>query len=117
MGRLFRLAIAALLLFASYRIGQAYIAHYDFTDEVDQIAQAGARTNEADVRAAVVEAANRLRIPVVPERVNVRQEGDHVYVDLRYTRAVEVLPGYRRPWDFSVSVHGWIMPTGGLRKK
>jgi hypothetical protein len=115
--RLFKIAVAALLLFASYRIGQAYIAHYTFTDEVNQIAQRGVRTDEAEVRAAVVEAATRLRIPIEPDRVNVRLQGDHVYVDLRYSRAVEIVPGYRRPWDFDVSVHGWVVPSGGIRKK
>ena len=117
LGRLFRVAIAALLLFAGYRIGQGYIAHYAFADEVDRIAQRGVRTDDAAVRAAVVEAAIRLRIPIDPNRVDVRLDGDHVYVDLRYSRAVEVLPGYRRPWEFEVSVHGWIVPSGGIQKK
>ena len=117
LGRLFRVAIAALLLFAGYRIGQAYIAHYAFTDEVDRIAQRGVRTDDTAVRAAVVEAATRLNIPIDPEHVNVRLDGDNVYVDLRYSRAVEILPGYRRPWEFEVSVHGWIVPSGGIRKR
>jgi hypothetical protein len=117
LGRLFRFAIAALLLFATYRIGQAYTAHYRFTDEVDRIAQRGVRTDDADVRAAIAEAATRLQIPIEPDRVNIRLVGDHVYVDLQYSRKVEILPGYRRPWDFAVSVHGWIIPTGGLRAK
>jgi len=117
LSRLFRAALAALLLFALYRIGQVYISHYSFVDEVEQIAQRGVRTDEDEVRGAIVEAATRLRIPIDPDRVKIRLEGDHVYVDLQYTRPVEVLPGYRRPWDFEVSAHGWIVPSGGIRKK
>jgi hypothetical protein len=117
LGRLFRVAIVALLLFACYRIGQAYMAHYAFSDEVALIAQRGVQTDDAEVRAAVIEAATRLRIPIDPDRVNIRLVGDHVYIDLRYTRAVAVLPGYRRPWDFEVSAHGWTVPSGGIHKK
>ena len=117
LGRLIRLVIAGLLLFASYRIGQVYVAHYAFTDEVAQIAERGVRTDDAEVRGAVVEAATRLRIPLDPDRVNVRLLGEHVYVDLRYSRAVEILPGFRRPWNFDVSAHGWVVASGGFRKK
>lgn len=117
LGRLVRIAIAGLLLFASYRIGQVYIAHYTFTDEVAQIAERSVRTDDATVRAAVVDAATSLGIPIDPESVKIRLENDRVYIDLRYSRAVEILPGYRRPWDFEVSVQGWVVGSGGFRKK
>jgi hypothetical protein len=65
----------------------------------------------------VVDAATRLEIPIDPDRVSVRLQGEHVYVDLKYSRAVEVLPGYRRPWDFEVSAHGWVVPSGRVRRR
>ena len=117
IGRLIRLAIAGLLLFAAYHTGQVYIAHYSFNDEVALIAERGVRTDEADVREAILTAAARDGIPVDPERINVRLENEHVYVDLRYTRQVELLPGYRRSWEFDVTAHGWVVPSGGFRKK
>lgn len=117
LGRIIRLAIVVLLLLAAFRVGQAYKTHYVFADEVDQLARSGARTEEGQVRDAIMEAAARLRVPLEPERLHVRVQPDHVYVDLDYTRAIEVLPGYRRPWVFDVSAHGWIVPSGGIRKR
>ena len=117
LGRLIRIALAALVIFASWRVGQAYLAHYRFSDEVSRIAQRGVHTDEAEVRAAVDEAADRLGIPVDPGKVAVRLAGEHVYVDLRYTRTIEVLPRYTYPWEFSVSAHGWVVPMGGFKKQ
>jgi hypothetical protein len=117
IGRIIRLVIVVLVLFAAWRVGQAYVAHYKFADEVDQIAQTGVRSNEEDIRGAVVSAAKMYTIPVDPELVSVRLQGEHVYIDLRYTRSIEVLPRYVYPWKFSVEAHGWIVPSGGAGKK
>ena len=117
IGRVFRLGITALVLLAVWRLGDAYLAHYRFADEVDRIAARGVRTDEAEVRAAVAEAAARLHMPVDPASAQVRVEADHVYIEIRYTRPVELLPRYRRPWTFSVSAHGWVLPVGGLQRR
>ena len=117
IGRLIRLAIVALVLLGAWRIGEAYVAHYKFADEVDQIAQTGVRSNEEDIRGAVADAAKMLTIPVDPEAISVRLQGEHVYIDLRYTRPIEVAPRYMYDWKFSVSAHGWIVASGGAGKK
>lgn len=114
-GRLIRLVVVALVLLGCWRLGQAYMAHYRLADELDRIAARGVRTDEAEVRRAVEEAIVRLAIPVEPAAVGVRVDGEHIYIDARYTRPVELLPGYRYPWAFSSTSHGWIVPTGGLR--
>jgi hypothetical protein len=117
IGRLIRLAVTALLLLAVWRMGQAYFAHYQFTDELEQIASRGVRTDEAEVRGAVAEAAGRLGIPAGADGVQVRVGGEHVYIDVRYTRPIELLPRYRYPWSFSASVHGWVLPSGGIQPR
>jgi hypothetical protein len=117
IGRIIRLAIVALVLLAAWRVGQAYMAHYKFADEVDQIAQTGVRTSEEEVRGAVLEAGKRYAIPVQAGQISVRLQGEHVYIDLRYSRPIEVLPRYTYVWPFSVEAHGWIVPSGGIQKK
>ena len=115
MGRIIRLAIVAVLLLGGWRTGQAYLAHYKFSDEVDQIAERGVRTDDESVRGAVNEAAGRFGIPLNAAAVNVRLQGEHVYIDLAYTRQIEFLPRYRYPWKFEVHAHGWEVPSGGLK--
>ncbi len=117
IARLIRIGLAALLVFAAFRVGQSFLAHYTFADEIDQIAQRGVRTDEEEVRAAVAEAATRLGAPVDPARVAVRVQGEHVYIDLRYTRAIEILPRVTYPWEFEVNAHGWVVPSGGVKAK
>ena len=112
MGRLIRFAIVALLLWAVWHIGAAMWQQFQFQDEVKQVAQFGADRDEATLRNAVMEAATKLEVPLEAERVNVRKQGDHVYIDLAYTVPVEILPRYRYPWTFTVSAEGWFVPGG-----
>lgn len=115
LGRLLRIAVAACLLFAAWRTGQAYLAHYQFADEIDQIAQRGVRADEMEVKAAVAECITRRRVPLDPDQVSIRVTGEHVYIDARYTRVVEFGFGLRYPWEFTISAHGWAVPNGGAR--
>jgi hypothetical protein len=117
ISRLIRIGLAAIFVFAAIRVGQSFMAHYTFADEIDQIAQRGVRTDEEEVRSAIAEAAARLNTAVDPAKVAVRVQGEHVYIDLRYTRAIEVLPRLTYPWEFEVNAHGWVVPSGGVKPK
>jgi hypothetical protein len=115
IGRLIRLIIVVLVVLAVGRIGSAYFAHYRFDDEVSQIAQRSVQADEAEVRSAVMDAARRYTIPIEPGQVSVRLQGEHVFIDIRYIRPVELFPRYTYPWQFSVSAHGWVLGSGGKR--
>ena len=117
MARLIRYLIAALVIWAVWHAIAAEWQHFEFQDEVKQVAQFGADRDEATVRAAVLEAATKLEIPLEAERVNVRKQGDHVYIDLTYTRPVEILPRYKYPWTFTVSAEGWFVPGGRFKTR
>lgn len=112
MRRLFKLAVFVLAALSAWRIGAAYLAHYEFDDAVSQIAQRAAQSRGADVQTAVEDAARRLAIPLDPGQMTITVEGEHVYIDLRYARPVEVLPRYFYPWPFSVRAHGWVLGAG-----
>lgn len=116
-GRIVRLVLVGLVLLGCWRLGQAYMDHYRLADELDRIASRGVRTDEAEVRRAIEEAVARLAAPVDPRAISVRVEAEHVYIDARYTRPVEILPGYRYAWSFTSSSHGWVVPTGGVRAR
>jgi len=114
MGRLIRLVVVAALLWAAWHAGMAAWQQFQFTDEVDKIAQFGPDKDVGSVRAAVLEAAARLRLPVTAKDVRIRQEARpaSLFIDVTYTSPIEVLPRFFYPWTFTVSAHGWFVPGG-----
>jgi hypothetical protein len=116
IGRLIKLALLVVILLGVWRIGEVSLAHYRFSDEVDQIAQRSMKSDVETVRAAVMEAAGTYDVPLAPDTIAVRIQGEHCYIDLTYVRPIEVLPRYKYPWSFDVHAHGWELATGGLKK-
>jgi hypothetical protein len=114
MSRLIKFALAGLFLYAFWQIGATYWAHYKLDDAVQQIAQFDVDRDEETIRGVVIGEAARLGITVDPERVAVRKQGEHLYIDVAYTRTIGVLPGVRRPWSFTISAHGWFVPGGRI---
>lgn len=116
MGRVIRLVVVALVLYGCWHAVRAQWEYLQFKDAVDQIAQFGVDKDPDDIRASVLSAGTKLGIPLAPERVAVRKESDHLYIDVVYTRPVEILPRYMYPWTFTVNAHGWFVPGGQIRK-
>ena len=112
MGRLIRLALVLLVFWAIWHWAAAEWQRFTFEDEVKLIAQFGADRDEDTVRAAVVAAAAKFEVPVAPERVAIRKQGDHVYIDLSYTVPIEILPRYQYPWTYTITAEGWFIPGG-----
>jgi predicted amidohydrolase len=112
VGRLIRFAISVLVLWAVWHAGAAQWQQFQFQDEVKQIAQFGADRDEETVRAAVMDAAARLRVPITADRVQVRRQNDRIYIDAAYTAQIEILPRYRISWLFTASAEGWFVPGG-----
>ena len=112
MGRLIRYAIAAAVLWALWHVGAAQWQQFVFQDDLKQIAQFGSDRSEEAVRAAVMEAAANRRVPLSPERLQVRKQTDHLYIDASYTAQIEIFPRYNYPWTFTVFAEGWLVPGG-----
>ena len=119
MARLIRLAIVACIAWAAWHAGMAAWQQFQFSDTVAQIAQFGADRDEVSVRAAVLEAAAKLDLPVTPNGVSIRRQEQpaHLYIDVSYTAQVEILPRYKYPWIFTTSAHGWFVPGGRIPLK
>ncbi|MCX6550383.1 MAG: hypothetical protein NTY02_05135 [Acidobacteria bacterium] len=114
MGRLVRVVIAALVLFALWHAAAAEWRQFQFEAAVKEIAQFGADREEGAVHAEVMAAAAKLGVPVAAERLTVRREADHVFIDLEYVAPIEILPRYFYPWTFKVSAQGWFVPGGRI---
>jgi hypothetical protein len=119
MARLIRLAVVACIAWAAWHAGMAAWQQFQFSDTVAQIAQFGADRDEVSVRAAVLEAAAKLDLPVTTNGVSIRRQEQpaHLYIDVSYTAQVEILPRYKYPWTFTTSAHGWFVPGGRLPPK
>jgi hypothetical protein len=116
MGRAIRLAVVACIVWAAWHAGVASWRQFEFADAVTQIAQFGVDRDEDSVRAAVLEEAAKLDLPVTPKGVSIRRQERpaHLYIDVSYTAQVEILPRYTYPWTFTTNAHGWFVPGGRI---
>jgi hypothetical protein len=116
MGRVLRFVVAALVIWACWHAGAAQWQNFRFGDAVQQVAQFGVDKDEDTIRASVFTEAARLGIVLRPDAVAVRRSSDHLYIDVAYTQAIEILPRYRYPWTFTARGDGWFVPGGQIRK-
>ena len=99
-----KLVVVALIANASWRVGSAYVAHYKFSDAVQQAALfRGTKTDEA-LRQKVFELASDFDIPVDEQNVTLKTSEHQTNIDVSYTRIIELMPGYKYPWAFTFHV-------------
>lgn len=99
-----KLAVVALLANASWRVGSAYVAHYKFEDSVQQAALfRGSQTDDV-LRRRVFEIASDYDIPVTEDELTLTTSEHHTVIDGGYTRIIELVPGYKYPWEFTFHV-------------
>jgi hypothetical protein len=99
-----KLAIVALLANASWRVGTAYVAHYKFTDAVQQTVLFRGNKGDDAVRQRIFELASDFDIPVMDDDVTLMTLEHHTIVDGSYTRVIELVPGYQYPWEFTFHI-------------
>jgi hypothetical protein len=130
---LIKLAIAALVIHAAWRVGSTYLRFYQFEDALQELAQFGEQRTDKQLCAQAKEKAVNLDIPLSAESMTIRRGSNPVFncetgfaggvapgagyvssakifIDARYTEDLRVLPGYRYPWEFKPSVNAWIRP-------
>jgi hypothetical protein len=101
---LVKLILVLLVLNAVYRVGTAYWTHYQFEDSVQQLAQFSDRATPEEVRTKVLEQAATLGVPLDPENLTITRGNRRVEVDATYFRDLELVPRYKRHWDFKIHV-------------
>ena len=109
---LIKLAVAALIANAAYRLGIAYLSYYRFTDAVAQTAQFGADRSRAEIQHRVLELASQYDVPLTEDGFTIRRtDNSHTIVDGGYLQRVDLLPGYQYPWPFTVHVDVFTVKT------
>jgi hypothetical protein len=104
MKTLVKLIVLGAVLLATYRVGSVYWDHYQFEDEVKELAQFTDRNHAQELPGKILDLAQRMEIPLDPDGLSVTREQRKVVVDASYVRTVEILPRISREWEFTVHV-------------
>ncbi len=103
MKLLLKLAIAALLANAVFRVGSEYLTFIKFREDVREAAIFKSKT-DAELRRRIQEAASRYDLPVSAEDPEIRRHERQITVIGNYTRKIEVVPTFFYPKVFSYDV-------------
>lgn len=132
MRLLVKLAILALIVHGMWRVGSSFWRFYQLEDALQEVAQFGERSTEAQLCGQALDKATALDVPLTAEAVTIRRGQNpafncqagyqaavnaatqgptaKIFIDARYSEGLQVLPGYRYPWEFSTSVSAWVRP-------
>jgi hypothetical protein len=101
---LIRLAIAAFIANAVWRVGSEYLTFYRFKDDVRNAATFRQGT-EADLRLKIEQLAANFDVPLDDDALKISSdENKTVDIAISYVKPIEVLPGYEYPWPFSFAI-------------
>lgn len=100
MKLLIKLAIAALLANAAFRIGTEYLTHIKFRDAVRDVATYRSTTNE-DLRQRIAAIAQQYGVPQSDDNLTIDREDRRVQIHGAYDKNIEVVPTYQYPWHFA----------------
>jgi hypothetical protein len=100
MKLLVKLAIAALLANAAYRVGSEYLTYIRFRDAVRDAAIFKAKTDD-ELRRRIMDLSAEYDIPLSEDAVTIQREARRVSIQGRYEKSVEVVPSFSYSWPFS----------------
>jgi hypothetical protein len=117
VGRVVRIALAALVVYAVWQTGAAYWSHLQLQDRIDRLAQFSAGRSEDEVRAAVVAEAASFGTRLDPADVVVRFGENRLSIRAVYSRRIEPLPRMPYVWTLSLDTEVWLLPPAGVPKR
>ncbi len=97
-----KLAIAALLGNAAYRVGSEYLTYFKFRDAVRDAAMFKAR-NDAELSTQIMDLASDYDVPLSESALLINRDDRQVQVDGSYDKVIEVVPTIFYTWHFSWS--------------
>ena len=112
---LIKLAIVALVANAAWHVMSAYASYYKFKDGVAQVTLFGNDKSIDQLRSRVLALASEYDLPIGEDDFSLRRDQRHTVVDGSFSRPIELVPGFARPWRFSFHVDSFSEApiTGG----
>lgn len=104
-----KMAIAVLIVNASWRVGSAYLTHYRFTDAIRETTRFLGEKSDAEIESRVFALVSEYDIPVMPDDLIVHREKEHTIVEGSYTRPIDLAPGFVYPWPFSIHTDTFVV--------
>ena len=101
---LIKLAIVALVANAAWHVMAAYTSYYKFKDAVQQTTLFGNDKSVDQLKARILSLASDYDLPIGEDDFTLRRESFHTIVDGTYTKTIDLLPGYSRPWAFEFHI-------------
>jgi hypothetical protein len=101
--KLFKLAIFLLVANAVYQIAPVTIHHFKFKDAVEELALFPGKSTDAELVDRVMALAEENSIPLEREYVQVRRQGQSLFIDAAYVETLNFLPGFTYSTEFDVA--------------
>jgi hypothetical protein len=126
-----KLVITALVIHAAFRVGTTYWRFYQFQDALQELAQFGDQRPDKQLCAQAMDKAVNLEVPISAEALTIQRGANpafncevgfkgaapgpgggtaKIFIEGHYREQLQILPGYRYPWDFNPSVSAWVRP-------
>ena len=100
--KLISLAILVAIVYATVHAGGAYLRYQQFKDAVRETALFAGNKTDEQLKARVMELAQRDEVPLDPDFVHIERIADRVVISASYVEIIKLLPGYERQWQFDV---------------
>jgi hypothetical protein len=97
---LIKLVIVGLVANAAWHVMIAYTSYYKFKDAVQQTTLFGNDKTVEQLKTRVLSLATDYDLPIGESDVTVKREQLQTTVDGSYTKTIDLLPWYSRPWTF-----------------
>jgi hypothetical protein len=110
MKQLLKLALAALVANAVWRVGSEYVTHMRFREAV-RVATLDAGSSDERLRTAIAEEADRLGVPMSEKDVSITRTERRIGIAGAYTKTILLAPGYDYPWIFDWEVDVFVAPS------
>ena len=102
-----KLLIALAIVNAAVRAGMAAWSYYQLRDQAQQLIVFGTGVSTAELSADILVKAMELEVPLEPQNLDVRREGNRTFVDAFYTQPVELFPTFIYPVELSFSLNAF----------
>jgi hypothetical protein len=116
MKTIIKIVVAIAVVTVCFNASRAALNNYQFEDAVHEGLIFDVRASDKEIVDMITKLAGPYDIPISDEDIEIRQVGQEVRVNMKYTRKVVLLPGvFERDWTFNPSASTRIL-TGGRRE-
>jgi len=106
MGSIFGFIVFALVALAAWHVVPAFVADYTFADKLHEVARLSRyQYNDERIMEMVMKEASRQRVDVYlgREGCKIMTRETSRTIDCRYSREIEILPGWKHVFAFTPS--------------